>query len=321
MKNVRNRKLWSRSLLLTVIIFMIGCQSLPVSAATTKKNWYINVLNSVNKSYSVKDRQGARHKVHLKNYTHYKLLDINGDGTKELLLSASKESTYHDVIVLTYYKKKVVPLIYLDDMYIGSGHISYKNKYLCDYVRVPDIEFPGEDSYSFYQLKYGKLKLAARMEYEHGVSNKDGSTIREYSVNGKKCSKAKYDKYLKKYKKYYTKGKKVKFSPIPVDRSKLFKSLRGTWHTWGIGTASSGKTGYRYKVKLRDGYFVYTDLNGKSFKDKIKTISRTKGGYWITVKGKKKNYYYKYEANHPNELYYFWKKSPDCHSGTSSLER
>lgn len=159
------------------------------------------------------------------------------------------------------------------------------------------------------------------MEYVYGESNKDGSTIREYSVNGKKCSKAKYTKYLKKYKKYYTKGKKVNFSPIPVNRSKLFKSLRGTWHTWGTAAAANGKTGYRYKVKLRDGYFVYTDLYGKSFKDKIGAIARTKGGYWIAVKGKKSNYYYKYEVNHPNELYHFWKKSPDCHSGTSSLER
>ena len=83
-------------------------------------NWYNPVLNSQNASYKVStidfDQKVKVKTKYRKNYSHYKLLDINQDGVKELFLSNNPNgnSFSGSVLILTYYKGKVKPLYCFD---------------------------------------------------------------------------------------------------------------------------------------------------------------------------------------------------------------
>lgn len=119
--------------------------------------------------------------VYRRDFSKYRLLYINNDGIKELMLH-----DYPWAVFFTYYKGKVTPLIY------GSTRGAYlKGKYLTIVTGTSS-----ENTCRTYVLQNGKLKQI--INYFHTTSSAYRVPI--YKVNGKKCSKAAFYKVYNKYK-------------------------------------------------------------------------------------------------------------------------
>ena len=119
--------------------------------------------------------------VYRRNFSRYRLIDINNDRIKELMLH-----DYPWAVFFTYYKGKVTPLIY------GSTRGAYlKGKYLTIVTGTSS-----ENTCRTYVLQNGKLKQI--INYFHTTSSAYRVPI--YKVNGKKCSKAAFYKVYNKYK-------------------------------------------------------------------------------------------------------------------------
>ena len=149
---------------------------------TVRSDWYQKVLRSYGASYRVRNNwDGKLTTVYRRNFSRYRLIDINNDGIKELMLH-----DYPWAVFFTYYKGKVTPLIY------GSTRGAYlKGKYLTIVTGTSS-----ENTCRTYVLQNGKLKQI--INYFHTTSSAYRVPI--YKVNGKKCSKTAFYKVYNKYK-------------------------------------------------------------------------------------------------------------------------
>ncbi|MBD8967815.1 MAG: Ig-like domain-containing protein [Ruminococcus sp. SR1/5] len=151
---------------------------------TVKGDWYQKVLKASNKTYRVKRYfDGKTYAVSLNDFDYYRLIDINKDGIKELMLYR-----YPKMVFFTYYKGKVTPVLY-DDWVRG---VYLKGSYL-----TIQHGTSSENTCYVYTLKNGKLRKSG--EYFHTTSSAYPVPI--YKINGKKCSKntffKAYDRYMK----------------------------------------------------------------------------------------------------------------------------
>lgn len=185
-------------LLATVTLFGMT-QLVPIKAATktTRKNWYKKVLSSKKGTYKVKtyDAYNASRKAkyktkYRKNYKYYKALDINKDGTKELILSNTKKGTYYkgSILVLTYYKGKVKPQYCFDE----SRGIRIKNHKLNSYSAGSDYAVIRS-----YKIRKGNLTNAVFLKFFNDRSGNHGA-VQKYYKNNKRISKNTYEKEANK---------------------------------------------------------------------------------------------------------------------------
>lgn len=171
--------------LLLIAVFVP--QNSAQAASMTKSNWYKTVLNSKSGSYRIGSKTYKRSR-----YKYYKVLDINKDGTKELLLSKSSDSRLagsESVLLLTYSGKKVKALKSFQSD--GGGELLYRSstKSLTHYSRGSDF-----GQIEVYQLKNGILKKAVRLSNRR----QDNYQWQAYK-NGKKCSRGTLYSYWGKY--------------------------------------------------------------------------------------------------------------------------
>ena len=148
---------------------------------TVKDNWYQKVLQS-SAQYKIKGAfDNKTYTIYRTHFDKYRLVDINKDGVKELLLYKHPE-----VAVFTYYKGKVVPLTYAGyarGVYLKGKYFTLKHG------------TSSENTCYTYTLKNGKLAKIG--EYFHTTSSAYPVPI--YKINGKDCSKATFFKTYNKY--------------------------------------------------------------------------------------------------------------------------
>lgn len=181
-----------------VLSLCVSVSAADSSAKVTKKNWYMKVIcgdyracANINKKYD------------LAQYKFYKLVDINKDGTKELLLSTTSESLMapgQKTLVLNFYKKKIKATSFKSGK-TGQQFMYKKKKKV--FLRITYVK---NNSYmTIYNLKKGKLKKVCNLKYV--LKNKKFI----YYYNGKKTSEKKMTKILNKY---YKGAKKISFKAI-----------------------------------------------------------------------------------------------------------
>lgn len=192
--------------ILLSFILLISMSTTAFAKTYTGKNWYKQVLNKQSGTYRVKTinqygKEAGYKTKKRSSYKYYKVVDINKDGTKELLLSTSKNGTFYgnSVLVLTYYKKKVKPLYCFEEMR-KNAEIKGTKLNVCHY----GSDFANSRSYT---LKNGQLKVSSRLDYYR--NSQTGYAYRYYK-NGKKIS---YGTYKKAVKSFWT-GKKITFTKI-----------------------------------------------------------------------------------------------------------
>lgn len=206
MRRIKKSKAKQITAALLSLILLISMSSTAFAKTYTRKNWYKQVLNSQNGAYCVKTinpygKEAGYKTKKCSSYKYYKVMDMNKDGTKELLLSTSKNGTFYgnSVLVLTYYKKKVKPLYCFEEMR-KNMEIKAKKLNVCHY----GSDFANSRSYT---LKNGQLKVSSHLDYYR--NSKTGYTPCYYK-NGKKIS---YDAYKKAIKSFWI-GKKLTFAKI-----------------------------------------------------------------------------------------------------------
>lgn len=192
--------------ILLSFILLISMSTTAFAKTYTGKNWYKQVLNKQSGTYRVKTinqygKEAGYKTKKRSSYKYYKVVDINKDGTNELLLSTSKNGTFYgnSVLVLTYYKKKVKPLYCFEEMR-KNAEIKGTKLNICHY----GSDFANSRSYT---LKNGQLKVSSRLDYYR--NSQTGYAYRYYK-NGKKIS---YNAYKKAVKSFWT-GKKITFTKI-----------------------------------------------------------------------------------------------------------
>lgn len=192
--------------LVLIAVFNFGLSPINVSAKTTSKNWYKKVLKKDSWTYTVKkfysyspDKKSEKITVHRGDFAEYALLDINKDGTKELLFrDGLGEST---ILILTYYKKKIKPLYVFE--YVRELH--YKNKSIT-YVSGTS----SENTAWVFKLKKGKLKKV----FEGFHTTSTAYPVPIYKINDKNVSS---NKFYKKYNKYMKNSKSLDMKFVPID--------------------------------------------------------------------------------------------------------
>ncbi len=160
---------------------------------TVKKNkdaeWYKTVINSNKGSFKL-----SEYLTYPRNsFKYYKLIDINGDGIKEMFISQRKgESPWagNYMLLLTYYNGKVVPI---GPYYRGEIHVI--GHYLCTSFYVPG--FSG-DSMAVNKLDKGKLKMVNSVS-SVGTNINGTVHMKYYDKDDKSISKKQYDDFRKKY--------------------------------------------------------------------------------------------------------------------------
>lgn len=176
-----------------------------------KRNWYKKVLRKQKGSYKTQcwnyansyDYKKVRTK--LASYSYYKVADINGDGTRELLLSTSStgQGFESQVLVLTYRSGKVKPLILFDSLRNGL--------FLRDGKMYAQVGGSTESIITGYKIKNGKAKQFVKLERLRRWLNGSLDEVTTYWKNGKQISEAKYNTECEKTVAYQT---PVSFSKI-----------------------------------------------------------------------------------------------------------
>lgn len=201
--------------LLTILLAIVTLsgipQLVPTEAATkiSSKNWYKKVLSSKKGTYKVKTYDGynmgskAEYKTkYRKNYKYYKVIDINKDGVKELILANTKKGTFYkgSILVLTCSKGKVKAQYCFDE----AKGIRIKNKML-------HMQHYGSDFTAIrsYKVSKGNLANASFLKYYYDRSG--NSAVQKYYYNGKRIS---FDTYQKMVDKYWNGGTDITFSKI-----------------------------------------------------------------------------------------------------------
>lgn len=199
-------------IILFAITALFGMTHLvPTKAATktTSKNWYKKVLSSKKGTYKVKtyDAHNMSSKVkyttkYRKNYKYYKVIDINKDGVKELILTNTKKGTFYkgSILVLTYSKGKAKAQYCFDE----ARGIRIKNKML-------HMNHYGSDFTAIRSYKVSKGNLANTSFLKYYYDRSGNSAVQKYYHNSKRIS---FDTYQKMVDKHWNDGTDITFSKI-----------------------------------------------------------------------------------------------------------
>lgn len=216
----KKKCIWNIIKCLVFVMFVMSATRISgtnVSAATNGSNWYNSVLNSQNASYKVSTidfNQKVKVKTkYRKNYSYYKLLDINQDGVKELLLSNNPNgnSFSGSVLILTYYKGKVKPLYCFDGI---RENMRIKGKTLDVYHGYND-----EGNLRCYNVSNGALKKTVTI----GWRRDRNQNKHYYYKNGKGCSNSTYTALCRKY---WENGKKISFNRIRISKAQAINKVK-----------------------------------------------------------------------------------------------
>lgn len=162
-----------------------------------KKNnsiiWYKNVLNQRDGLYTVKCWNKDYYDkfsyivTGLSEYHYYYLKDVNKDGVKELFLStnASGQGYGNRVLILTYYRNKVRPLMVFDSLR-GGIYIEGEKIY-------PFIGGSKECICRGFRVKHGRLKQTIKTELYSGKN-----LSRVFKKNNKRISERTYNRIINK---------------------------------------------------------------------------------------------------------------------------
>ena len=160
------------------------------NTAEAAKNAYKTVLNNKSKFYTVPHLvwdTSSNNYTSLRRFNYSKVMDINGDGVPELLLSDYKKvgANESNTLIMTYYNNKVVPLIWVTGL-SGARFGVYVDK------KMLIFEESGSKDYCrhVYSIKLGKIEVKQIMIRDYN----------NYYLNDKKVSKTgAWDKALKAY--------------------------------------------------------------------------------------------------------------------------
>lgn len=199
---MKHKKRWG--LLLAAFLFvgvMTAVQTPKAQAvAMNKNNWYKKVVtHQANTTF----KKGSK-TYYLNDYISYAAVDINQDGTKELLLGTGENGSLYDdktVLVLRYYKGK--PTVLKEVKWFAGGYVNrYKKsaKRLCVWTRGSAM-----GRTDVYKIGTTSLNRTLRLtNMRHDMTWKK-------TINGKACSEKKFNKY---WKKYYTNTTKITYHAI-----------------------------------------------------------------------------------------------------------
>jgi len=172
--------------------------NLAVKVCDPQKDWYKKVLNSKSGTYYVKYYDGYqgtqmdKKKVKRSDFTYYKLIDLNNDGVKELLLATDRSVLWDNrVLLLTYYNGKVLPLICFEGAGARGRQLINKKTLI--------LANSGSDfsSQIYLSVVKGKLKI---LQQTYRQNMKKGYPPQYlYKVNNKKVSESIYQKAIDKY--------------------------------------------------------------------------------------------------------------------------
>lgn len=176
-----------------------GAFSSERNATDIGATWYKKLLSSTKGSYRVKFQNLNNIKiktVNRKDFTKYKVLDINKDGVKELILVTPEKNLNWKVLLLTYDKNKVKPLLCFDQN-------TYRAKI---FLKGNTLVLTTGGSDHFYRVDYsiksGELKKMRDMRY--AKYDKYGNRVFAFYVNGKRVSENSYRSVSEKYSTDYT---------------------------------------------------------------------------------------------------------------------
>lgn len=145
-------------------------------------DWYQKVLKSSRASYKVKNNWDGKYTtVYRRNFNRYRVVDINNDGVKELMLY-----NHPKVMFFTYYKGKVTPLIY-------DGFA--RGVYLKGHYLTMQVGTSSENTCRTYILQNGRLNQIVNCFHTTSSAYK----VPIYKINGRNCSKTTFFKTYNKY--------------------------------------------------------------------------------------------------------------------------
>lgn len=171
-----------------------GAQEACVQAKKMNKtNWYKKVIKKRKGSYKVRcwnygySYRYKRIRTKLSEYGYYNVMDINGDGTSELLLSTSSTGRGFEsrVLVLTFHKGKVKPLMAFEELRNGL--------FLRDGKLYAQVGGSTESIITGYKLKKGKAKQFVKLERLRRWPGGSHDAVITYWKNGKQISEAQYN--------------------------------------------------------------------------------------------------------------------------------
>ena len=172
--------------------------NLTVKVYDPRKDWYKKVLNSKTGIYYVKYYNGYygtkmdKKKVKRSDFTYYKLVDLNKDGVKELLLATDRSNLWDNrVLLLTYYNGKVTPLICFEGAGARGRQLLNKKALI--------LANSGSDfnSQLYVTVNKGKLKILQQVEMYRIKEHVPYYT--KYIINDKEVTEEEYRKADGKY--------------------------------------------------------------------------------------------------------------------------
>lgn len=172
--------------------------NLAVKVCDPQKDWYKRVLNSKSGTYYVKYYDGNygtkmdKKKIMRSDFTYYKLVDLNKDGVKELLLATDRSVLWDNrVLLLTYYNGKILPLICFEGA--GARGRQLINKKTLIFAN------SGSDfnSQLYVTVNKGKLKILQQVAMYRIKDHVAYYT--KYTVNDKEVTEKEYRKADNKY--------------------------------------------------------------------------------------------------------------------------
>ena len=173
--------------MLSLITFLLsGMILMPaaVQAKMARKDWYQSFIQENTGAYRDQDQL----------YDHYRLLDVNRDGVKEILLAQDSRAFVDENALLLTYRNGKVKVAKRFSSPAGSWfHYNRKKNMLVWTKRAA-----GEMHIYGYKLSKGKLKKKLEASYYQANHNpKFENKSDTYYVNGKRSSKTAYMKYKK----------------------------------------------------------------------------------------------------------------------------
>lgn len=202
--NLKRRLL---SVLLTCCIITSGiCLTQNIASAKSStpayEKAYQKILNNKDKVIKIGNKKYKR-----KNYKYYKMIDINGDGVKELILSKEKGEFLGEdtpVLLLTYVDGKVKPLKAFN--HPAGMKVMVNHKRLVIYTRMA-----GEAHLKIYKLdEKGKLTKKLSIDHYQPYHYIEDTPKDVYLKNGEKCKKKEFTKLWDKYYQKQLTFKKIK---------------------------------------------------------------------------------------------------------------
>ena len=172
----------------------MGTQKVSIQAKKmNKNNWYKKVLKKKKGSYKVRcwnyqySYAYKTIRTNVSSYSYYKTVDINKDGTKELLLSTSSTGRGMDsrVLVLTFRKGKVKPLMAFEELRNG---LFLRGKKL--YAQVGGST---ESIITGYKIKKGKAKQFVKLERLRRWPGGSLDEVTTYWKNGGQITETQYN--------------------------------------------------------------------------------------------------------------------------------